>query len=323
VAENDLEDPQESNVRGDRGDHRRDLRDVAHHPGGDGAAPSHAVPRARRGPLTFTRVALGGLGLLIAGCTYLTHEKQGELIFRPTKEAWRGFNAGQYAFDEHWIDVGASQRLHAWWLPAEDPSAPAVLYLHGARWNLTGSVTRIDRWKRLGFAVLAVDYRGFGKSTDVAPTEALAYEDAEAAWDYLAKLAPGRQRFIVGHSLGGAIATELARRRPDAAGLVLEATFTSVRDMISQSKWGFLPVGLILNQEFNTLEKIPDVKVPVLVTHGTRDSIVPFEMGERLFEAVKAPKRFVKVEGAGHHNLSGVAFDEYSAALRELFKLRK
>ena len=216
----------------------------------------------------------------------------------------------------------SGQRLHAWWLKADDANAPVVLYLHGARWNLTGSVTRVERWKKLGFSVLAVDYRGFGQSSDVAPTEALAYEDAEAAWDYLAKLAPGRPRYIVGHSLGGAIATELARRRNDASGLVLEATFTSVRDMISQSKWGFLPVGLILNQEFNTLEKIADVKVPVLVTHGTRDSIVPIEMGERLYEAVKTPKRFVKVEGAGHHNLSGAAFDQYRVAMRELFKLK-
>ena len=198
-----------------------------------------------------------------------------------------------------------------------------VLYLHGARWNLTGSVTRIERWKQLGFSVFAVDYRGFGKSTDIAPTEAYAYEDAEAAWDYLARIAPNRPRFIVGHSLGGAIAAELAKRRPDASGLVLEATFTSVREMIDLSAWSFLPVGLILTQEFDTLAKIPEVKVPVLITHGTRDSIVPFSMGEKLFEAAKSPKKFIRVEGAGHHNLSGAAFEEYRAALAELFGVRK
>jgi hypothetical protein len=297
---------------------------VADRPDGDRAASQDAVSRPHGRTLTFGRAALAAFALAIAGCTYLTHERQGELIFRPTKDEWWGFNASNYAFDERWIDLGTSgQRLNAWWLPSEDPNAPAILYLHGARWNLTGSVSRIDRWKRLGFSVLAVDYRGFGKSTDIAPTEALAYEDAEASWDYLAKLAPGRQRFIVGHSLGGAIATELARRRPEASGLVLEATFTSVRDMISQSKWGFLPVGLILNQEFNTLEKISEVKMPVLVTHGTRDSIVPFEMGERLYQAARSPKRFIRVEGAGHHNLSGAAFDEYRAALQDLFKLKR
>jgi alpha-beta hydrolase superfamily lysophospholipase len=259
--------------------------------------------------------------VLIGGCAYLS-EKQGELIFRPTKDSWRGYNGSDYPVDEHWVTLSSGQKLHAWWMKADDPNAPAVLYLHGARWNLTGSVTRIDRWRKLGFSVFAVDYRGFGKSSDVAPSEQYAYEDAEAAWDYLAKLAPGRKRLIVGHSLGGAIATELARRRPDASGLVLEATFTSVREMIDHSPWGFLPVGLILTQNFDTLSKIGDVKMPVLVTHGTRDSIVPVEMGERLFNAANAPKKFIKVEGAGHHNLSGVAFDQYRKALRELFNLK-
>lgn len=203
-------------------------------------------------------------------------------------------------------------------MPAADPKAPALLYLHGARWNLTGSVTRIERWRQLGYSVLAVDYRGFGKSSDVAPTEAYAYEDAEAAWQALAKLAPGKRRYIVGHSLGGAIAAELARRHADAAGLVLEATFTSVGDMIDQSPWGFLPVGLILTQRFDTLSKMRDIHVPVIITHGTRDSIVPFHMGERLFQAANEPKRFVRVDGAGHHNLSGAAYSQYRNALDEL-----
>jgi pimeloyl-ACP methyl ester carboxylesterase len=167
--------------------------------------------------------------------------------------------------------------------------------------------------------VLAVDYRGFGESTDIAPTEKTSYEDAEAAWDYLAKLAPGKPRYIVGHSLGGAIATELALRRPDASGLVLEATFTSVADMVAQSAWGFLPVGLILTQRFDTLSKIGEVRMPVLIAHGTRDSIVPYEMGERLYAAAHAPKRFIRVEGAGHHNLSGAAYSRYRTALHELF----
>ena len=196
-----------------------------------------------------------------------------------------------------------------------------VLYLHGARWNLTGSVSRIDRWRQLGFSVFAVDYRGFGKSTEIGPSEEYAYEDAEAAWDYIGRLAPGRQRYIVGHSLGGAIAAELARRRPDAAGLVLEATFTSVRDMVDHSPWGFLPVGLILTQNFDTLSKVRELRMPVLISHGTNDAIVPFHMGERLFQAAKGPKRFIKVDGGSHHNLSWAAFDEYRRALKELFGL--
>lgn len=273
--------------------------------------------------MTLRRAAALAAALAVGGCTYFTSEKQGELIFRPTREAWWGFDGARHRFEEQWIPVGThGDRLHAWWLAGPRADSPAILYLHGARWNLTGSVTRIDRWRDLGFAVLAVDYRGFGESTDMAPTEKSSYEDAEAAWDRLARLAPARPRYIVGHSLGGAIAVELARRRPDASGLVLEATFTSVRDMISESPWGFLPVGLILNQQFDALAKIGEVRMPVLVVHGTRDTVVPFAMGERLYAAAPGPKRFIRVEGAGHHNLSGVAASEYRAAVAQLFHVR-
>jgi alpha-beta hydrolase superfamily lysophospholipase len=286
-----------------------------------GRAESAVVPRSLRAKVAAKGAALALAAVVIGGCAYLSDERQGELIFRPSRDAWRGFNGADYSYEEHWIAAGDRQ-LNAWWMKADDANAPVMLYLHGARWNLTGSVSRIERWRKLGFSVLAVDYRGFGKSSGSAPTEAFAYDDAVAAWDYLAKLAPGKPRYIVGHSLGGAIAVELARRRPDAAGLVLEATFTSVRDMVDQSPWGFLPVGLILTQKFDALSKIGEVKMPVLVTHGTRDSIVPFAMGERLYDAARAPKKFIKVEGAGHHNLSGAAFDEYRKALQELFRLK-
>ena len=266
-------------------------------------------------------VAAVAIAAAIGGCAYLS-EKQGELIFRPTKDTWWGYQNAGLRYEERWVPVGANgDRLNAFWAPSDDPAAPVVLYLHGARWNLTGSVTRIERWRKLGFSVLAIDYRGFGRSTDASPSEQLSYEDAEAAWDYLGKAHPGRKRYIVGHSLGGAIAAELAVRQPDASGLVLEATFTSIRDMVEHTAWRLLPVGLILTQEFDTLSKIAKLRLPVLIVHGTRDSIVPYEMGERLYAAALGPKRFIKVEGGSHHNLSAVANEQYRAALRDLFRL--
>jgi hypothetical protein len=321
LAKRNLETGEKPGPRGRGGDRAGVVRRLARGLDRNGREED-ALPRpVRRSPLAsrLARFSLFLAAVAIGGCAYLS-EKQGELIFRPSRDAWWGFNQDTSTFQDHWVSVGEGQQLHAWFLPAANPRAPVVLYLHGARWNLTGSVTRIDRWRKLGFAVFAVDYRGFGRSANVAPTEAYAYEDAEAAWDYLVKLAPARPRYIVGHSLGGAIAVELARRHPDASGLVLEATFTSVRDMIDQSAWSFLPVGIILTQKFDTLSKIGDVKMPVLIAHGTRDSIVPFAMGERLYEAAPAPKKFVKVEGAGHHNLSGAGFDDYRAAIAELFQ---
>ena len=174
--------------------------------------------------------------LVIGGCAYLTDERQGELIFRPVKGVWRGYSADRYTFKDHWIEVGKEHKLHAWWLEGERPDAPVVLYLHGARWNLTGSVTRIDRWRQLGFAVFAVDYRGFGRSTDVAPTEAYAYEDAEAAWDYLATIAPGRARYIVGHSLGGR-----SPRSSRGGGPMRQASSSRPRSPPSPTWWANQP----------------------------------------------------------------------------------
>jgi uncharacterized protein len=260
------------------------------------------------------------LAAAVGGCAYLA-EKQGELIFRPTKDTWRGYQSAGLVYDERWIPVGANgDRLHAFWAKADDPAAPVLLYLHGARWNLTGSVTRIERWRRMGFNVLAIDYRGFGKSSEASPTEELAYEDAEAGWDYLRAAEPSRPRYIVGHSLGGAIAAELALRRPDASGVVLEATFTSIRDMVEHTAWRVLPVGLILTQQFDTISKVPRISQPLLVVHGTNDSVVPYEMGERLYAAAAGPKRFIRVEGGSHHNLSAVAGEQYRLALGELFQ---
>jgi pimeloyl-ACP methyl ester carboxylesterase len=265
----------------------------------------------------YVAAALAAL-LVASGCAWL-EQKQGELIFSPVKGEWRGAPAS-HTYAEHWIPVGSTgDRLHAWWAEAKNPQAPVMLYLHGARWNLSGSTSRIARWRDLGFSVLAIDYRGFGQSTDVSPSEQLSYEDAQAAWAYLGKLAPGKPRYIVGHSLGGAIAVDLAVRHPEASGLVVEATFTSVREMIATQRWWYAPVEFLLTQEFDNRAKIGLVRMPVLVVHGTADNIVPYEMGEKLYELAPQPKRFIRVEGGSHHNLSAAAFDEYRRTLAELF----
>lgn len=260
----------------------------------------------------------------LVGCASLA-ETERELIFRPVKDEWRGFRSSGADFKELWIPVkptadNKGDKLHAWWAPGPSADAPVLLYLHGARWNLTGSVTRIPRWQRMGFAVLAIDYRGFGKSEGDIPSEASVYADAQAGWDYIRTLAPNSKRFLHGHSLGGAIAVEMAKRNPDANGLILEATFTSIPDMVKEMKWGWLPVGFLITQRFDSLDKIDDINVPTLFVHGTNDAIVPVTMSQRLFAATRAPKKLVIVEGGTHHNLTSMAYDNVRAAVAELFQ---
>ncbi len=259
-----------------------------------------------------------------AGCAWLD-QKQGSLIFNPVSGEWRGYRGLPDGVQEVWIPVGSGgDKLHAWWSPAGNEGAPALLYLHGARWNLTGSVTRIPRWNRMGFSVLAIDYRGFGRSVTSdksAPTESTSRDDAQAAFDHLAELAPGARRYIYGHSLGGSIATDLAVRRPEAAGLILEGAFTNIPAMIKETRWGFLPVSFLVTQRFDTLGRIEEVKMPVLIAHGTADDIVPFSMGEQLYAAAREPKRFLRAEGGSHHNMTSSFFEDYQRAVSELFKI--
>ena len=202
--------------------------------------------------------------------------KQREVIFRPVKDDWRGYSgesdqaAIKIAVGEEWRSL-----LAAWWMPAADKDAPALLYLHGARWNLTGSSSRIARYRALGFSILAIDYRGFGKSSGEIPSEETAYEDARAAWEHLVKLTPNAHHYVYGHSLGGAIAIDLARNNKQVDGLILESTFTSIRDMAKTFAWGWLPVELVLTQRFDSLDKIADVEAPTLIVHGRKTGSFP------------------------------------------------
>ncbi|MEO5660339.1 MAG: alpha/beta fold hydrolase, partial [Polaromonas sp.] len=175
---------------------------------------------------------------VLAGCAALD-EKQRSWIFQPSDRSWGGSTALAQDIEDVWIHfdsrtTGRPVKLHGLWLPADTDvlqpgwnggaQAPLLLYLHGARWNVEGSASRIRHMQELGFSVLAIDYRGFGKSSPDLPSENMAYEDARAAWDWLAKRQPNQPRYIFGHSLGGAVAIELASKVNDEAGTIVENT---------------------------------------------------------------------------------------------------
>jgi uncharacterized protein len=170
---------------------------------------------AERYPIT--RRLLVGVAILAVltacGTAALQHEEE-RLTFRVVKETpgwYAGLPNGVREFDITVNRDADAQRIHAWWWPAKNPNAPAVLYLHGTRWSLTGQVFRLEQLRAFGFSVLAIDYRGFGKSDGDLPSEKTVYEDAHAAWDWLVAQQPDpARRFIYGHSLGGAVAVDLA-----------------------------------------------------------------------------------------------------------------
>ena len=262
---------------------------------------------------------------VLAGCATLD-AKQREWIFQPSDRSWGGAEATE-GMEDVWIafqseSSGKPERLHGLWLPHGRADAPVLLYLHGARWNVSGSSGRIRRMQALGFSVLAIDYRGFGRSSAGLPSEATAAEDARAAWDWLAQQHPGKPRYIFGHSLGGAIAIDLARQVPDEQGTIVEGTFTSIPDVVSTFKWGWLPVSGLITQRFDSVRKVAEIGSPLLVVHGSEDSLILPALGRKLFEAAQEPKQFVLVEGGSHHSTNTVGQALYREAVASFFQLK-
>jgi uncharacterized protein len=275
------------------------------------------------------------LSLLVAGAIALTvgcaslEEKQREWIFQPSDRSWGGTAEMARDMQEVWITFDSKvtsdpAKLHGLWLASDKHAddGPVLLYLHGARWNVEGSAPRMRRMQELGFSVLAIDYRGFGKSTHVLPSEEMSYEDARAAWDWLAAKYPQRQRYIFGHSLGGAVAIDLASKVDDERGTIVEGTFTSIPDVASSMKWGWLPVGPLITQRFESIAKVSKLGSPLLVVHGDSDSLITSELGRKLYEAAQGRKRFVLVEGGSHFSTMAMGAAKYREALADLFSLR-
>lgn len=264
-----------------------------------------------------------------AGCSQLV-QKERELLFRvvPGTAGWYGgMPDGVVEMNLPLAGGGRAGKEHvnAWWWPAADPHAPAVLYLHGARWNLTGQLFRIEQLHDFGFSVLAIDYRGFGKSSGELPSEETVYEDARLAWQHLKTLQPDPdKRLIYGHSLGGAIAIDLAAQpgqQQEARGLIVESTFTTLADIAKSLSYPWLPLQLLLSQKFDAVDKIAQVGMPVLIVHGTSDRYVPSHFSEKLYAAAPQRKRLLLVEGGTHNNSMRVGESAYRRAFRELFGL--
>ena len=203
--------------------------------------------------------------------------------------------------------------IHGWFLPAPPRTGTAgsnpdavgpitVLVCHGNAGNVSHRLDRVLLMHdRLSTDVLLFDYRGFGRSSG-RPEEQGTYRDARAAYRYLTHdlgRDPGRI-ILFGESLGAAVALQLATEVA-AAGLVLEAPFTSIPDM-AKKVYPFLPLAGLVRTRYDNLSKISGLAMPVLIFHGTKDDVVPFDHGERLFAAAREPKTFFPVEGAVHND---------------------
>ena len=264
-----------------------------------GAAPFKRPLRRR-----ILRLAVIAFSIYVSLVTLISLFQR-HLIYYPSRE-YEGLPTDVgHEFEEVAIRAADGVKLAGWYVPCPDDKA-TVLFFHGNAGNISHRLHKIDLLHRLGFSVFIIDYRGFGKS-EGRPSEQGLYRDADAAWEYLTNTRgiPAERIVVMGKSLGGAVAIDLAGRRTPGA-LVVESTFTTLLD-VARIHFRFLPVKLILRDRFESIHKIGAVRCPLLILHGTEDRLIPIDLAKSLFQAAPEPKRFIATPG--DHNEAGFSYN--------------
>ncbi len=271
-------------------------------------------------PKMFNLLLLLTMVTVIAYCGFclFLFFQQPRLIFFPTSEIKKTPKLFNLPYEDVWLPIklrsGKVERIHGWWIKGKQGNSKVLLYLHGNGLNISANVAHASRFYKLGFSVLLIDYRGYGLSEGTFPNEMQVYQDTSIAWNYLVQElhVPPSHIFIYGHSLGGAIAIDLAVKHPDSAGLIVESSFTSIRDVVTyRNSFRIFPVDLILTQRFESIKKLPNLKIPVLFIHGLADSTIPYSMSQKLYAAAPKPKKLILVPGAEHNDSADIAGDKY------------
>ncbi len=268
----------------------------------------------------LTNLAVGVAVGLVAGAVLL-RVLENRLIFPapPNVGSYPSPLAYGLKAEDVWVTTSDGVRLNGWFLPKAG-SSKVLLFFHGNAENIGMGLERMKVLSSLGLNVFALDYRGYGKSQGT-PDEAGVYRDADAAYRYLTveRGFPPRSVIIHGQSIGGAVAIDLASR-VECGGLIAESTFTTLREMAFRAL--LIPIyAYVAKSEFKSIEKITRVHAPVLVIHGKRDELIPFSMGERLYNAAPQPKALAPLEFAEHNDVLWVNRDMYLTYLREFLGL--
>jgi len=233
----------------------------------------------------------------------LLYVAQRSLQYFPERRRTAPSTVGLAEVEEAVLDTVDGERVIVWHAPPRE-GKPIFLYFHGNGGSLSW---RDERFRSLiadGSGLVALSYRGYGGSTG-RPTEIGLAHDAAAAYSFAIARYAAERVVLWGESLGSAVALALAAEKP-VGYVVLEAPFTSAVDVAARYLW-FLPVRLFMRDQFRSELYVGKVVAPVLVVHGEDDAIVPLALGERLYGLIRAPKRFVRVAGAGHNDLGAQA----------------
>ena len=253
-------------------------------------------------------------GLILSGCTRFIESQ----IFFPDRQIIMTPDQRGLAYEDVILETQDKVKINGWFIPG-DKKAPYFLFCHGNAGNISHRIDNLILLHRIGLSVFIFDYRGYGKSTGRI-SEGGFYLDAEAAYQYTAKKVSENNNPIIifGRSLGTVAAVHVAATN-NCSGVILESAFTSLQDMAAYH-YPIPFLSRLLKERFNNMVAIKQLHQPILFIHGDRDTIVPYKMGQALFEAVRAPKVFYTIPGAGHNDTYEIAGAKYTDVLDQFIR---
>lgn len=243
--------------------------------------------------------------------TYLYLNQSG-MLFYPLSKIESTPKAWGLSYDLVELSLKDKSKISAWYIPHPE-ATKTLLFFHGNGGNISHRGNSLNIFHKLKLNVLIIDYPGYGKSEGV-PSEQGLYQSANIAWHYLIsnkKIKP-ENIIIFGRSLGGAVAVDLASR-VNAGAIILESTFSSVRDVVDII-FPVLSDFIYLRYSFDSINKITKVSAPLLQIHSPDDEVIPFNLGQKLFKAVISEKKFLQIEG-GHNEGFIKSMPSYTKAL--------
>lgn len=240
------------------------------------------------------------------------------LIFYPTKEFYSSPSDAGIDFEEVFVDTTDNEKLYGYFLPAKTKTDRVVIYLHGNAENVGNWYPAcVDIQKEIPVNMLLIDYRGYGKSTGTPSAEGVNI-DAVSMYNFLLKQGFKSENVSVyGRSIGGAIGLELASQVL-VRSVIVQSSFISFRK-IAKELYPFIPDAFIKNNYWDSAKIIKNIKVPVLISHGDKDEIIPVSHSKELFKSANEPKKMIILKGATHNDISRYFTGEYFQALKELF----
>jgi len=264
----------------------------------------------------FYRVVLSLILMLFLFNIYL-YIKQPDMVFYPIKKIEVTPEDWGLAYKAVKLELADKSKISGWYLPHPEANK-TVLFFHGNGGNISHRGDSIYIFHKLKVNVFIIDYAGYGESEGTHSEESL-YQSANAAWNYLItnKKAEPEKIIIFGRSLGGAVAVDLASK-VNAGGLILESTFSSVRDIVGIA-FPIMSPFLYLRYSFDSLEKITKINSPILIIHSPDDEVIPFESGVKLFNHATSHKDFLQIRG-GHNDGFMQSISPYMQSLWQFFQ---